>query len=377
MRRTNTIIYLIILLAVAAMMARQPEYNWDMLPYMGLVLQLENPHMSNPEPIHTQTYAIAKRELPDAKFRLLTDSANIYRRRTYRESGTFLAELRYYSLKPLYIYAIRGFHMLGAPLPLATVLPSILSFVGIAILLLIWIRRLLPEPFATLMALPLVMAPFFLQSARASTPDLMAAFFALAGVYLLIERRAHLIGLPLLFAAALVRVDAVLFVIAIILYLLIMRLLPVKWGIASLAVIAIAAVAVLVRSPATIEELLVVRSAAERIVEPEIGSFIGAYLKGLKGSLGSIIYSSIALLLGVAVATFYMRTSKIGTSGRDPVITLLVMVVIHIAVRFILHPSIEDRFLLADYAIIAICALVTVRDLLYGVRRSPWTAISA
>jgi hypothetical protein len=363
MRTLSTIIYAVAVLAVVAFAYRDPEYNWDMLPYMALALSHSVP---NADSVHARTYGTARVLLPAAKYNQLIDSSNIYRLRTHREPATFTAQLGYYAIKPLYIISIHAFHTLGVPLPKATVMPSLLGFLLIAVLLFIWTRRVIPHTYAILISLALLFAPFMLQSVRAATPDLLAGAFLLWSTYLLIEKRSHPIGLLLLAASVFVRVDAVLFALCILLYLFYFRLLPNGWIVAA-AVAVVAAAGIVLIPSGVFGEILVVRPASERLGDSVSGSVASHYLSALRGGLASLLYSNLFPALGVACAAILMRVRLGWGVRKDGPTVMIVLMLVHIALRLILHPIVEDRFLIADYIVIAICALTTLGSVLDAV----------
>jgi hypothetical protein len=66
----------------------------------------------------------------------------------------------------------------------------------------------------------------------------------------------------------------------------------------------------------------------------------------------------------VGLVTLYARTRLRIAPLRDPVSFLLLLIFGHIGTRFLLHPTLDDRFLIADYVLVLILCLSTVQDIL-------------
>jgi len=372
MKAFLTIAYGAVLLAVASSCYRQPEFNWDMLPYAALALSYDDP---DPDAFHAMTYAQAQDCLPPAKFGLLVDSVDAYRFRAFRDPQFFAAQLPLYAIKPGFVRLIYGFYRLGVPLPLATVLPSVLSFLAIGIVLLFWVRRVLPEPYATAVSLAAALTPFVLQGARASTPDMLTGFLLLLAVFLLHEKRMGLAGLATLAFAVAVRVDAVMFVLVLAVYVYATRSTSTPRLLAAVALMVGFSAFIVVRNIDSVGQFFFIRSAAERLGSAPSQPFFQSYLHGVWLGLTRLSFSSIAILAGAACVTLYARKTTQGSVLKDPAALLVVLVLVHIVARFIVHPIIEDRFLIADYLVLAMMLVEAISGLLRsgppGVHQSP------
>jgi hypothetical protein len=355
-----------ILLLGSALIYSRPNYDWDLLPYSALALSYE---IADRDSAHTRAYEEARQALPPAKYALLVDSANGYRHRAHLDRRFFSHELLFYSIKPLFVAAVYGLHRLGVPLPRATAMPALISFVALGILLLHWTRRQVAEPYASALCLTILLAPFVLQNAGASTPDLLTALFLLAGMYCLIENQVRTAGLVLLALAVLVRVDAVLFAAVAAVYLARFRLVD-RWRIALMASAAVlAAVGIVLRHQEVLAEFFLIRSAPDRLTGVGSGSLVADYLQGAKRGLARLPFSVLGLVTGVGLLTLYAR-ARLGIAPlRDPTSFLVLLVFGHIAVRFLLHPTLDDRFLIADYVLVWMLCLSTVRDILTAYNR--------
>jgi hypothetical protein len=360
-RTLYTTAYAAILLLGATLLYSRPNYDWDLLPYSALALSYE---IEDPDSAHARAYEDARRALPPAKYALLVDSANAYRHRAHLAPRFFRDELSFYSIKPLFVAAVYGFYRLGVPLPRATAMPALISFVALGILLLHWTRRLMDEPYATALSLAILLSPFVLQNGGASTPDLLTALFLLAGMYCLIEEPARTAGPVLLVLAVLVRVDAVLFTAVAVVYLARFRIIARRRIVLMASAAVLAAFVVLLRHHEVLAEFFLIRSAPDRLTGVGSGSLVADYLQGAKRGLARLPFSVLGLVTGVGLLTLYAR-ARLGIAPlRDPTSFLVLLVFGHIAVRFLLHPTLDDRFLIADYVLVWMLCLSTVRDIL-------------
>ncbi|MEW6511982.1 MAG: hypothetical protein AB1428_13605 [Bacteroidota bacterium] len=365
MRRFLTAAYVLFVAGIALVVLSRPLYNWDILPYMGLALAFENPE---PITLHARTYAAARAEIPPAKFAALTDSMHAFRGKAARDPFFFREQLRLYAVKPLYVQAVRLCAAVGIPLTRATVMPSALSYVVLCLLLLVWIARIMPGLSGIVVSGTLAVLPFLLEAAGSSTPDLLCGLLLLSGTYMLMERERVSMGLALLTGGVLSRLDAVLFAVAIVGYVAAYRKARrttcVIWGAAMIA--GIAGFMGLERiDPGRFITFL---SSAELTAGTAGAGLLSGYWVTLTNGLRSLTLSALAPVVFVAVCTLYIRVSGKPARRLDPSSVLLLVILAHVFVRFLLHPVVEDRFLIANYLVVAILFLKTLVEVLPGRR---------
>jgi hypothetical protein len=356
-RRVCTTAYAAAVLLATTFLYARPNYGWDVLPYSAVALAWDNP---DPDSVHAQAYAAVRRELRPSRYALLVDTTNAYRRQALRDPAFFTRELSFYSIKPLFVAMVHGLSRLGIPVPRATILPSLVAFVVVAGLLLAWTRRHIPEPYAAGLSLCILFSPFILYSAAASTPDLLSTALLLGGTWGLIEGRFTTAGLLLLALAVPVRLDALLFVIAMAVYLDRFRVVPRPAIAATVGAAALTAGLILLRHPEVAGRLFVVLPDTARAGEVAPASF-AAYFGGLRAGLVRFGFSAIWLALALALITIYARAQLAAKLLEDRITVLVLVVLGHIALRFLLHPTIEHRFLIADYVLLWIAFLAAFR----------------
>ncbi len=360
MKIVTTIVYFIVLLGTAIVCYLKPEYNWDAIPYTALVVKTNN---SNSDSVHAKTYRLVKTALSPAKYNSLIDSNNSYRYTLYKDSKAFEKELTYYSIKPLYILSIAAANKLGVPLPRATVVPSVIAFLLIGILLYIWIDKVFISEYAPSVSLVILLSPFILFVARSSVPDLINAFFLLTGVFLITEKKYMFLGITVLCLAVAVRFDSLLFVIVITLYLLSVHKLNTTHVILLGVLCGLFFVYALLYQTFPVERVFFAQAATERIHQENHHSFFFLYFSGLiNGLLASLLYSTIVIMTFIFAVTVYLKRIVLKARWSDPALFLLLLVQAHIMLRYVLHPVVEDRFIIANYIIILISFIKSVID---------------
>ena len=80
------------------------------------------------------------------------------------------------------------------------------------------------------------------------------------------------------------------------------------------------------------------------------------------------MHTSISFFVMVAFVGLYVKSGSREGLWHNAESTLLLAILFHMLLRFILHPIIEDRFVVADYLLILIVFLMTIRSV-FNVRR--------
>jgi 4-amino-4-deoxy-L-arabinose transferase-like glycosyltransferase len=208
----------VIYICLAAIMAvdayARPRYNWDFLPYVALVAQIDHDDLS----AHRIAYSEAQRKMPVAIFATNTVGSE-YRKANFLDPRIFAAELSWYRQRILYIGLAYALHLIGLHEGDAVVLLSALAYFGIALIIAIWISQHLPLRASLLIsALAIATIPFS-TTARLATPDALFTFVVLLAMYFLIESRTPIPAIALLFVSILVRSDGMLLAVPALVYM--------------------------------------------------------------------------------------------------------------------------------------------------------------
>lgn len=355
-------VYSALMLLVSIYSFKKAEYNWDMLPYMAVILQ----HDGNTdfEKIHREVYTIAKQSVQEPVFSKLTDSTSEYRRSVFANAAAFNQQLPFYVVKPLYTRLCYLFYECGIPLPGSTVLPSAISFFLISLLIFSWINKYLSQIPAFIFSTLLILSSFMLEAAKLSTPDMLSALILMSGIYSYIEMRNHNLSALFLLLSVFARLDNAIPVAIISLAIFYIEK---RKGDISAWKYTIFAVAVLA-------SYLFVSWQASRFgwsafYYPDFVTHLNPYydthsqfsMSGyfslVKSQLMTGLYHSslmIFIFLGCFLAWFpKMNGGKNIQSENFLTIAFLGTIII----RFILQPVIADRFYIAYYLIISVFIL--------------------
>lgn len=351
------IVYAAFLLACCYSSYKKPGYNWDILPYMGVVLSYEQSASS----VHDQVYALARDQVPRGAYALLTDSTHQHRSLMAKDPAEFTLHLPFYVVKPLYTRMAYLFYKAGIPLTRATVLPSLLAYFLLCLLLLHWLMQYLPTVVAGLLSLLLAVWGPFLSAAKLSTPDCLSAFLLFGALYGLVERKPVWLTYLFLLLAIFSRIDNILPAFFLLSLLLVARKPDQKISLT---------VYLLLVAGAMLCYLLVCREVKDFGWH---GAFYPTFYRHLnttydihapfsfteyfalvKSQLTTgLYYSSIALFAVLSILYLYPpRTLSFNRPDREQTLVLLFWLLI--ALRFILQPVMADRFYLPYY----LCILV-------------------
>jgi hypothetical protein len=353
-------VYAAFMLLISIYSFKKTEYNWDMLPYMVVILQ----HDGNKdiEKIHSEVYTIAKQSVSEADFRKLVDSNSAYRKSVFASPAAFSQQLPFYVVKPLYTRLCYLFYKCGMSLPKATAFPSVISFFLISLLVYLWTGKYSPRIPAFVFSTLLMLCPFMLEAAKLSTPDLFSALLLMAGIYSYVEMRNHGLTSLFLLLSLFTRLDNIIpvaLISLVIFYLEKRNIQAWKYILFSVAVIA---------------SYLLVSWQARRFgwnafYYPDFATYLNpyydmnrsfsflGYFSLVKSQLMTgLHYSSLMIFvfLGFLLTYFSKLTGEKSVSFETFFSIAFLGAII---IRFILQPVIADRFYVAYYLIISVFIL--------------------
>lgn len=206
-RTALILIYCVILTGISIYSFKSPEYNWDMLPYMGVVVSYDG---NNANSIHEKVYITAKEEVPPTLYRQLTDPNNTYRTAAEEDADAFYNQLPFYVVKPLYTWSAYLFYKAGASLTRSTVLPSVISYFMMGLLLFYWLQKYWPPSFAFSAAMVTIISPAMLSVAKLSTPDALSGLLLFTAVFSIIEKKSFVFTSIILLLTIFARIDNII-----------------------------------------------------------------------------------------------------------------------------------------------------------------------
>ncbi len=337
---------------------RKPEYNWDMLPYMALVLEYDN---IKADSVHDQSYYFAKQSLPPLYYKNLTDSSNAYRKQMKEDRVAFNNQLPLYVVKPLFIAFAYLFYKAGFSLYVSTIMPSIFSYLVIGFLLLYWLKKYLNIVFASWLSLLVMLSTPMLGVAKLSTPDGLSALLVFSLFYFVIEKQNILLILIFMAGSVFARIDNILTCLAIIGFLVFQNN-PLKkmailqyWGMLAILLLCYFSITA---SATKYGWSIFYYNSFSNYVSISHGShstFIAKeYVRLMLGNaINSLYHSQIITFLGLVLSLFIRRTTPLFEDlGFDQIFSLLLVLII--ILRFLLYPDIGDRSYIPYYLIVLI-----------------------
>jgi hypothetical protein len=353
-----TIIYFLCIMSVSIYAFEKPYYNWDALPYMAVALSYES---DDAKFIHDTVYAIAKEQMPSIKYEQIIDTSMDYKKRMLQNTNDFYNLLPFYVVKPLYTGMIYLFYKGGISLLKATVLPSVVAYVLLGWLLFMWMKNYLPILFACLIALLIMLSAPVLEVVKTSSPDCLASFLLLMAFYFIIERKSLLIAFLFLLFSVFARLDD------IIQFFFILSLLAFthKWKeklvlknyFAMVLVIVVAYFLITSFASKFNWGLLYYPSFAKHLNLSYQANTAFSFKDYLALSVTHIVsgffFTHFIVFMLLALIVFINKSStKFSLLNFEQ--SLLLVIFLSIAVRFILQPIIADRFYVAYYLLIII-----------------------
>jgi hypothetical protein len=351
-------IYCAVILSASVYSLKRPAYNWDILPYMGVILSYDK---VEPNTIHSNVYAIAKEQIPPAFYNLLIDPSSGYRKNAEQSPEAFRLQLPFYLVKPLYTGISYLFYKAGASLPLSTVWPSVISYFFIALLLFGWLKKYWPVLYAFTGSTLIMFSPPLLSVAKLSTPDALSGLLVFAAVYLAVEKKSLLLTFTFLLLAVFARLDNIIPAI----FLLATLVFSNNWGNKIPAGRVLLLLAVMMLSYFTISHnvssfgwSLFYYPTFVKQLNPSYNinnAFIFKdYLALAKSQFMTGLYFSFASLFFFLVLLLLSDRSLPGFSWLTIEQTFSLVFILIMVTRFVLQPLIADRLYIPYYlAIIA------------------------
>lgn len=331
-----------IFMVLAILLARRPYYNWDMFPYMAVIMQSgEVPFDST----HRKVYKMAKELLPPADYEAISSRQPDLR----DDPGKFQDIMKYFTIKPGYTRVASLLYRVGINPVMSTCLPSIVSYFLLGLLIYSWANQQAPALPSALFALVIGLAPPVLDLARYSSPDMICTVITTSGLLLVVQRRFYL-GLTVMLASVWFRPDASILLVLTITCLAWGRFLHSR-GAVAFVILTLLSVILIIKDLSLVEEYTLFGTSAR--------NHFTAYAEGLGGLVRSY---ATPLIIIAGVTLYFQRKMK-----KPDLSSLLLMAsAASIVVRYLLHPHAEDRFNLSAYLLIVLITWDLVAEKQYG-----------
>jgi hypothetical protein len=364
---SSTAFFVLVVLFMVRRAYLAPSYNWDMIAYIASALSINHP---DPAIYHSLAYSLVKASVPAQIFHSLISSP--YRHTVFQNFHAFQEQMPFYHVQPLYILLIYLLYKIGVGPVSATVYISIASYVGIAATAFAWTRSIPKEakPFIRVATAFLLLTSPLWQISKLSTPDALAIFLLVLGTYFYTRGKRHAMGLA--FALSIfARPDSLIFVSLILIYIFFVE----QWKVSSAVYLVISVVTYFAIS------LLAHGYSWHTLVGYTFFGY-SAYPRQAVWHFGVISYIKVLDLntrrmIHSLFAPVFLSLAFLGASvgGNTKFRALLAISVATFVLHFLLFPSVEDRFYVSEYVIIALSAFsVIAKDTLALKRKDPSSA---
>jgi hypothetical protein len=358
--KTATVIYVFLVGCVCLHFYRRPDWNMDMIGYMGNAL------MTNHTPIeraHKLVYAEI-RNLPDrGGDALLGLSASAdptqdaSRRARAEHVGNFAEFLPCFAIRPAY-NQILFLASLVFGLTRAAILLAVVPYFALSLVVFRWASRYVDTAFAATFSLLLMLTPPIASIGRTPISDALSTLVAVSALYLIFEIKRDVVGVILLLATILVRSDNVVLVVPVLIALWLLRRLP-FWQMTVLGVLSAGCVLFINRMAGDYGlAMLYYRNfvgtpiaPAEMVVHFSLADYQRAFRQNI--TVASQGWPIPFLLLA---AIGYFRRSRLSI--------LCGIALVYIALHLLILPNWVERWFVVAYIPMALSA-VCVEDMLH------------
>ena len=351
------LLFIVIILRIAWVCYEKPLYNWDTLPYMGVLLDVEDDDVNR---IYQNTYRIAREEIPANRYKSLVDTL-AFKNDLLKNPEKFFQFTSFFRIKPFYTALSYSAYKAGVPLSKAPVIPSIISFVMISLLLVWWFSQFFSGWVAALLSLCVMVSPPLLEAARQATPDALSTLITLIAFYLLLNHSPRGWLIFVLSISIAVHVGNVVLAVVIIFFLIFFpsKSQDAKMPRAALLIPVVLwiAYAIWIMSFANIHNGFdlfyggVSKKTNLLIVFKE--AFIG---------LNTLQSSHLSIVLAIStVILFYGKPFKLKSLTKHQYLFLIMLT--YLAARYFMFPDLSTRFYLPIYIMSIVLSLEAIYSL--------------
>ncbi len=363
MKRILVSAYLAIAIGLAWYAFIHPYYNWDLIPYVAVVLSYDE---SDPRVVHQRAYEEVRRSVPDQAYAELTGGP--YRREMEANVPFFTQQLPFYKIRPLYTGLILLGHRAGIPVVKAALCASVLPGLLICAVILVWMLRYFDAAWASALSVLVAGASGVTEASRIATPDALSSALLIGSALLFTGGKHARPAAALLVLSVLARTDNILPALLLLGYF---RFFGENGGAMRWLDHLVSSVLCIVAYLGTAGlaggyswAVVFHHTFLRRLGNPaEFHSGIGVaeYLRVVGRALiegimedRSFYFFSLCALITVMLAP---RAGRRAAGHRG----LAILMMLGVAAHFVLFPSLNVRFFVANYAVICACLLGTVR----------------
>ena len=350
------LVFLSCLIPAAIYFYKNPAYNFDMLGYMALVVKMDSPNTITQ--IHNTTYSSARQNIPPDEYKKLTETPS-YRKKFEADPSEFSKILPNYIVKPLYIWLCWLFYKSGYSLPMATVMPSIISYLVLGLFLFYWLKKYLQIVFAFAGTGLIMFSVFTTAIARLSTPDCLSTLFFFVSVYFILEKRNLTLMSLFFLLAVFARVDNIItcfFIISFLTFSKKWKMINRKQYFFMVVVLAIAYITIVLPVRQFGWSIFFYSNYAKHIdysrdFDQQV-SFLSYFALVYSKLVTAFVSTNFTFFLFLGLLILFAKKSSLRNLSFDQTF-LLVLGAVGLF-KFLLLPDLSDRFYLGFYLIIII-----------------------
>ncbi|HWC16918.1 MAG TPA: hypothetical protein VG498_07875 [Terriglobales bacterium] len=352
--RTSRVVFSALLFVLTLIAYLTPYYDWDLVAYVGSAIAL---HEYDSRAIQHEAYSALERELSQEDYTDIASGSD-FRREVAQNPDSFRQQLRFYQIRPLYIWLLAALHAAGLGFVAATRVISAAAFLLIGAVLFFFMCRYVKDSHATIAVLLLLITPVLFTSARTGSPDAISALVVLTGTFAIVERDHLLFGAALLLLSLALRTDNIIFALLLFASVALVKTSSKARVItACAAVLAVAVVLTINRTQHSYPWSVLLRNTESPIVNPAENSSatsIVDYFSAMHDMIDEARENSVTVF--PLIAALCLLSFKTSAHLKRLVKVVLLSWLAHI----LIFPHIEDRYFIAGAAIIGVAAVTAV-----------------
>ncbi|GAB3382898.1 hypothetical protein [Azotobacter armeniacus] len=357
-RLFNSTVVIFSFLAVLISGVEFPRYDWDLIGYVASAYKADG---LDGKELKAAVYEDVLNEVGGKEFSVLTGGGEYgkYRAMVYQDPQALEEQIPFYSIRLLYLAAIKFLYFLGGSYSYASCLASTL-FASLCVLAVsgILAQQRIPQIF-----LPVILVFSGLPDVgRYATPDSLACLFSLGLVFFFLKKNTFSLVLAALLP--LVRTDFIL--LSLLFAVAAYWFLPRKWVVLSAGVAVVLYVAVN-KVNGNYGYLTIFNFTflgfdpypASMKISTDVGEYAGIYAKGLAQAVLHPHFLAYFLALVSLLNGFWAR-------GRlDEVDCILIVSAVFVVCHLALFPAYWDRFFLFSVIVALVYMIKRPRMLAY------------
>lgn len=352
-----------------------PIYNWDIVPYVGGVLNID---IKDSAALHAMTYQVLLDNIPNADFNRLV--AGSYADAVYLSPEVFQAQLNFYLIKPFYIFSIYLVTLFGPSIVESIAMISLGATLFSGCLVLYWINRYTNPHIAFIFTLLIGLQSRLFDLGRIATPDALSVSVVLLSLFILFEKKQIIAAASLITFAVIIRSNNIIFAVLFLSYFSFFcfkqkRFFEAKFsaGLLGLAVCLYFAIGGFFQGYSW--WTLFYHSFVEKLNIPSqlnVTFSLDLYLSILIQQAQALLVPGLASPSTMLIFILLLGISGLITLKKQnvqpflqPCLAVSIMILINFSAHFILFPGVEqwDRFFTSFYAFSAIMLIAKSRDL--------------